>query len=141
MQHDFSIKHHESESRYFSGEEKVRLPKRHLVEGRPISAICDEPEIPPTFFYQWRKTFFENGQSDCPAIVYLRNSKGLNDLWHKLHDTRISSGNFRGGTPLKSITFARTKNTILSQRASRSSSLNEPSHSTDEEFCGAPHCP
>ena len=71
LQHDFGIEHPEGESRYFSAEEKVRLPKRHLVEGRPISAICDEPEIHPTFFYQWQKTFFENGQSDGPAIVYL----------------------------------------------------------------------
>jgi transposase-like protein len=52
---------------HFSAEEKVRLLKLHLVEGRAISAICDEPEIPPTFFYQWRKTFFENAAIGWPG--------------------------------------------------------------------------
>ena len=47
--------------RQYSAEEKVRLLKLHLVEGRPISAICDENQIHPTLFYQWQKTFFENG--------------------------------------------------------------------------------
>lgn len=47
--------------RKYSAEEKVRLLKLHLVEGRPISEICDEHQIHPTLFYGWQKTFFENG--------------------------------------------------------------------------------
>lgn len=47
--------------RQHSAEDKVRLLKLHLVEGRPISAICEEHQIHPTLFYQWQKTFFENG--------------------------------------------------------------------------------
>ena len=47
--------------RQYSAEEKVRLLRLHLVEGQPISAICDEHQIHPTLFYQWQKTFFENG--------------------------------------------------------------------------------
>lgn len=47
--------------RQHSAEEKVRLLRLHLVEGRPISAICEEHQIHPTLFYQWQKTFFENG--------------------------------------------------------------------------------
>lgn len=49
--------------RQYSAEEKVRLLRLHLVEGRPISAICDEHQIHPTLFYQWQKTFFENGSA------------------------------------------------------------------------------
>lgn len=47
--------------RQHSADDKVRLLRLHLVEGRPISAICDEHHIHPTLFYQWQKTFFENG--------------------------------------------------------------------------------
>lgn len=47
--------------RKYSGEEKVRLLRLHLVEGQPISQICDEHQIHPTLFYGWQKTFFENG--------------------------------------------------------------------------------
>jgi transposase-like protein len=47
--------------RQYSAEEKVRLLRLHLVEGQPISAICDQHQIHPTLFYQWQKTFFENG--------------------------------------------------------------------------------
>ena len=47
--------------RQHSAEDKVRLLRLHLVEGRAISAICEEHQIHPTLFYQWQKTFFENG--------------------------------------------------------------------------------
>ena len=47
--------------RKFSGEEKVRILKRHLVDQDPISALCDEFGLHPTLFYKWQKEFFENG--------------------------------------------------------------------------------
>ena len=47
--------------RQYSAEEKVRLLRLHLVEGQAISTICDTHQIHPTLFYQWQKTFFENG--------------------------------------------------------------------------------
>ena len=47
--------------RQYSAEEKVRLLKLHLIDGQPISAICDQHQIHPTLFYSWQKTFFENG--------------------------------------------------------------------------------
>jgi len=47
--------------RQYSAEEKVKLLRLHLVEGQPISAICEKHQIHPTLFYQWQKTFFENG--------------------------------------------------------------------------------
>ncbi|MGI8604434.1 MAG: transposase [Verrucomicrobiales bacterium] len=47
--------------RQHSGEEKVRLLRLHLLEGKPISALCEEHDLHPTQFYQWQKTFFENG--------------------------------------------------------------------------------
>jgi transposase-like protein len=31
------------------------------LEGRPVSEICEQAGIHPTLFYQWQRTFFENG--------------------------------------------------------------------------------
>lgn len=42
-------------------EEKVRILRLHLLEGMPISEVCDREGINPTQFYQWQKTFFEKG--------------------------------------------------------------------------------
>ena len=33
----------------------------HLLEKVPISEVCEKHQIIPTQFYQWQKTFFENG--------------------------------------------------------------------------------
>jgi len=40
--------------------EKVAALKRHLLEGTPVSEICDELGIKPTVFYSWQKLLFEN---------------------------------------------------------------------------------
>jgi len=66
--------------RQYSAEEKVRLLRLHLVEGQPISAICDQHRIHPPLFYQWQKTFFENGAAAFdrpprPRRVDLGNAK------------------------------------------------------------------
>jgi transposase len=42
-------------------EEKVAILRRHLVEGVPISDLCEELGLQPTVFYRWQKEFFENG--------------------------------------------------------------------------------
>lgn len=47
--------------RNFSTEQKVAILKRHLVDGVPVSDLCDEHEILPTQFYQWQKQLFEGG--------------------------------------------------------------------------------
>ena len=44
-----------------SPEEKVRILRLHLLEGMPISEVCEKEGIHPTMFYQWQKTFFEKG--------------------------------------------------------------------------------
>ena len=49
--------------RHFSPREKVKILRLHLLEGRPVSAVCDEHGIHPTLFYQWQKAFFENGEA------------------------------------------------------------------------------
>ena len=45
----------------YSGQEKVSILKRHLVDQIPVSDLCDEHHLQPTVFYRWQKEFFENG--------------------------------------------------------------------------------
>jgi len=47
--------------RNYTAEEKVQILRRHLVEGVPVSNLCDEYHLQPTVFYAWQKQFFENG--------------------------------------------------------------------------------
>ena len=45
----------------FRPEVKVLILKKNLVEGVPISDLCDQYGFHPTVFYRWQKAFFENG--------------------------------------------------------------------------------
>jgi len=47
--------------RHFSPEDKMKMLRLHLLEKVPISEVCEKHQIIPTQFYQWQKTFFENG--------------------------------------------------------------------------------
>ncbi len=49
--------------RHFSPQDKIKILRLHLLEGRPISELCEEHSIHPTLFYQWQKFFFENGST------------------------------------------------------------------------------
>src|SRR6202167_4417617 len=51
----------ENGRRHYSPAEKVKILRRHLLDGVPISEVCEQERINPTQFYQWQKTFFENG--------------------------------------------------------------------------------
>lgn len=47
--------------RNFKAEQKVAILKEHLVEGKPLSDLCDTYNLHPTVFYRWQKEFFEKG--------------------------------------------------------------------------------
>src|SRR4030095_1654048 len=51
----------QSERRHFSGEEKVKILRLHLLEGKAVSDLCEQFKINPSLFYQWQRSFFENG--------------------------------------------------------------------------------
>ena len=53
--------------RHFSGQEKVAILRRHLVEKVPVSALCDEFHLQPTALYRWLKEFFDNGAAGFTA--------------------------------------------------------------------------
>ena len=57
--------------KHYSGEEKVAILRRHLLEKEPVSALCEELGLAPTVFYRWQKEFFENG-----AAAFEKRSKG-----------------------------------------------------------------
>jgi transposase-like protein len=49
------------ERKHYTGEEKVAILRRHLLDKVPVSDLCDEFGLQPTVFYRWQKEFFENG--------------------------------------------------------------------------------
>jgi transposase len=62
--------------RQFTPQQKVAVVKRHLLEGVPISSVCDEFQINPTLFYQWQRQLFENGHL---AFDNGRKAKAVDD--------------------------------------------------------------
>ncbi len=47
--------------RRFNGTEKIGILKKHLLEGTPISNLCQEFAIAPSQFYDWQRQLFEGG--------------------------------------------------------------------------------
>lgn len=47
--------------RTFTGEQKVKILRSHLIDHVPVSDLCDQHGLQPAMFYQWQKAFFENG--------------------------------------------------------------------------------
>lgn len=45
----------------FSGIEKMKWLRRHLVEKIPVTQVCSEAGVSPTHFYRWQQDLFENG--------------------------------------------------------------------------------
>jgi transposase-like protein len=51
------------ERRHFTGQQKAAIVKAHLVDGAPISDLCDKHQIQVAQFYQWQKQLFENADA------------------------------------------------------------------------------
>ena len=80
--------------RHHSPAEKVRILRMHLLEEKPISEICEGEGIHPTLFYQWQKTFFENGTAafeNAPAVPTraLDPWSGSSTRWKASSDARM----------------------------------------------------
>ena len=67
------------ERRQFSGQDKVKILRMHLVEGKPVSDLCEQHQINPSLFYQWQRTFFENGARAFEGSGNARNQSA----WEK----------------------------------------------------------
>ena len=70
----------EQPRRHLSVPDKVAVLKRHLLEGIPVSKLCDELGIKPTVFYSWQKLLFENAHL---AFENGRKSKVVEDTKDK----------------------------------------------------------
>jgi transposase-like protein len=66
--------------RHFSPEDKATIVKRHLLEGVPVSNLCDEFDLNPTLFYQWQRQLFEHAHL---AFENGRKSKAVEDAKDK----------------------------------------------------------
>jgi len=62
--------------KHYTPEEKVVILRRHLVEGVPISDLCDGSGLQPTVFYCWQKEFFENGAEESPPAGRVTDETG-----------------------------------------------------------------
>ncbi len=62
-----------SNRKHFTPEEKVAIVRRHLLEGVPISDLCDQFGIHATQYYAWQKQLFESG-----AAVFQRRPNQAN---------------------------------------------------------------
>ena len=49
------------ERKHYTGEEKVAILRRYLLDKVPVSELCKGLGLRPTVFYRWQKEFFENG--------------------------------------------------------------------------------
>jgi len=49
-----------SKRKHFTAEQKAAIVRRHLLEGVPVSDLCDELGIHATQYYNWQKQLFEN---------------------------------------------------------------------------------
>ena len=66
--------------RHFTPQEKVAIVKRHVLEGVPVSNVCDEYQINQTLFYLWQRQLFENAHL---AFENGRKSKAVEDAKDK----------------------------------------------------------
>jgi len=53
----------------YSSREKIELLRLHLVERKPVPAICEENGIHPTVLYRWQRQLFIRGH-----VLFLRRS-------------------------------------------------------------------
>jgi transposase len=72
--------------RQYSPEEKVRILRLHLLEGKPVSELCEKEGLHPTLFYQWQRAFFENGAAafSSPRTGVSGSEKKIEALQAKL---------------------------------------------------------
>ena len=51
-----------SKRRNLTPPQKVAIVRAHLIEGTPVSDLCDKHRIHPTQYYAWQKQIFENAE-------------------------------------------------------------------------------
>ena len=67
--------------RNYSGKEKASILKRHLLDKKSVSDICDDISIAPTQFYRWQKEFLENAE-----LAFQKKDRKSNGQIRKLEE-------------------------------------------------------
>ncbi|MEO5352531.1 MAG: transposase [Magnetococcus sp. XQGC-1] len=49
--------------KYHSPQEKTAILREHLINGVPVSDLCDQNGVQPSMFYRWQKAAFEGMES------------------------------------------------------------------------------
>lgn len=78
--------------RNWKPEEKLAIIKSHLLEGTPVSEICEKHSMAPSLFYKWQTTLFENGaqclERNNKKSAQTRESREVLSLQTELEKTR-----------------------------------------------------
>lgn len=70
------------ERRYFSPEFKVAVIREHLIDGVPVSEVCEKHNIKPNQYFTWQKKFFERGAA---AFQSKKNTRQQNAHKRKIN--------------------------------------------------------
>jgi transposase len=62
--------------RKFSAEDKAAILRKHLVDKKPVSDVCDEYGIQPSVFYTWQRHLMENMAAALEGGAGRRQSNG-----------------------------------------------------------------
>jgi transposase len=94
----------------YSAQEKVAILRERLVEGKPLSEVCEHHQLQPTVFYAWQKQFFENGTvaferknrraeeaKDCQIAALLEKLANKNEVISELMEENVRSKKANGG--------------------------------------------
>ncbi len=69
--------------RNLTPETKVAIVRAHLLDGVPISDLCDKHGIHATQFYTWQKQLFENGAACFARKTNSANARRQDDARQK----------------------------------------------------------
>ena len=78
------------ERRHFSAQEKVKILRLHLLEGKAVSDLCEQHRITPSLFYQWQRQFFENG-----TRAFEPQDPGRSEGHEPIEQSRLHGGGVR----------------------------------------------
>ena len=66
--------------------QKISIVRAHLLDGVPISDLCDKHQIHATNYYNWQKQLFENGEKCFERKKNSANERRQKDAQQKKID-------------------------------------------------------
>ncbi len=77
--------------RKFTGDDKMAILRRHLVDSVPVSDVCDQAGISPTLFYRWQKELFDRGAAVLERHVDLGRRSVTADRQKRQMEKKVSA--------------------------------------------------